>query len=76
MSLLFLELQLLKGAMAQRRRGLFKHRVNSEASASPKEFGTFGARFSSAPFRRGEIMQRNVTRTAQLIDNVLTAGVC
>jgi hypothetical protein len=34
------------------------------------------ARFSSAPFRRGEIMQRNVTRTAQLIDNVLTAGVC
>jgi hypothetical protein len=62
MSLLFLELQLLRGAMAQRRRGLFKHHVNSEASASPKEFG---ARFSSAPFRRGEITLRNVTRTAQ-----------
>src|SRR5262249_3732931 len=33
------------------------------------EFGTFGARFSFGPFPpRRKIMQRNVTRTAQLID--------
>jgi hypothetical protein len=38
-----------------RNAALFKHHVNSEASASPKEFGTFGTRFRAAPFRRGEI---------------------